>query len=266
MTCIFLPLQSFVRLIYLFFIFVKSKEEHVPPKFSSAWARKHLRLAAPLMLSSAVFPLFMQMDVLMIAHFYGEHEAGLYSGPMKIITQVGFLGVAIMSAFFPVLVEKHESDKSSFDELVSVLGKALFLFSISAAAILLVFSGGIIEVLFGSEYEPAKLVMMILSPIAVFLISSKLYSSLMIIYGVARYELPKALLAVALNIGLNLMLIPAYSINGAAIASLISYFIADFLFYFLVSRLSCVAGVIRASMYSLANPISTATNILKVKF
>lgn len=262
---LFLPLQSFIRLVCMLVFTRNFSRASEGALISRAWIVENVKKGFPIMVSGAIFPLFMQADVLMIAHFYTEKEVGLYSAPMKIIIQIGFVGVAVMAAFFPLIVAKYKNDMENFHVTVSTVARFLFLFSLVVTFVLFSCSEFLVDILFGSGYEDSKPVLAILSIISFFLITSKLYSSLLIVHDLARFEVVKAIVAVIMNLGLNFVLIPKYSIVGAAVASLISYMVADFLFYFLFSQLSCVRKAILDSFKGAFFPRSTLLNFFKIK-
>jgi O-antigen/teichoic acid export membrane protein len=263
-ACIFLPLQSFVRLILIYLIAIY----RLRFKWCSVdvvWIKVNTRRAFPIMLSSMLFPVFLQADVLMLSYYEGANSVGLYSAPMKIIGQAGFIGVALMSALFPYMSYMYEQDKEKFKKIVTVASQFIFLMSIIIAGGLLLFSGVIIDLTFGEQYADSKNTMSILSVIVFFLISSKLYSALLIIHGFEKYELIKSLLAVLLNIVLNYFFIPAWGIEGAALASLISYVFCDIVFYFAFKKLLPISSVIGRSVVGLLHPIRVFKNFADIK-
>jgi len=264
-ACCFLPLQSGVKLLYLIVHIVRSKKEKIKGvNFDYEWAKGNLKKAFPIMVSGAVFPLFIQADTLMIAYYYDSEEVGMYTAPMKIIFQISFVGVALMSAFFPFLVSEF-NNKIRYERFLSVISRFFFLMSVVISIFVICLSGLFVDVLFGSQYESSKPVMMLLSIILIFLIPSKLYSALMILEGLAKFELLKAFVAVFMNVILNIVLIPKYSIQGAALASLISYFFADFLFYFISVRFKTISKYIKISLDGLLHPITTTKEFLSIK-
>lgn len=264
-TCIFFPLQSAIRLIVLFYFLLKKQKTNSKKGFNTDWVKEYMPQALPVMLAGAVFPIFMQADVLMVSYFFDEKIVGLYAAPMKIITQVGFLGSAIMTAFFPILISNYNNSREQFQSLVSTISRGLFLISICITLIIFVFSELIVDLLFGSDYVGSIGAMQALSIIILVLIPSKLYSALLTVHGLARYELPKAIIAVLLNIALNIVLIPKYSIVGAAIASFISYFFSDILFYFFLRKLSPISSVVVESIKGIIIPVKTIKDVLALK-
>ncbi|RYU46105.1 flippase [Aliivibrio finisterrensis] len=265
-TCLFLPIQSAIRLLLMVYFYNLNDKPIGKFTFNRDWARNNIKQAFPIMLSGAIFPVFMQADVLMISHYLDEAHVGLYSAPMKLIFQSSFIGVAIMSAIYPLLVYRNKNSESDFTNTAITVGRAMILLSITSSLILFFTSKYIIIIMFGSDYQESIDVMKILSIIVAIVIPSKLFSSVLIIKGLSKYELPKSIFAVLLNITLNSILIPLYSIEGAAISSVIAYIFSDLIFYFLFKKLSVVRYVIIKSIRGLSSPILTIKNLLGSKF
>lgn len=264
-VCVFLPLQSLVRLVLNIVFLKKTINGAGRAKFNGKWAKDNLALAFPIMISGAIFPLFIQADILLIAFYLGDEAVGLYSAPMRIISQAGFVGVAIMAAVYPLLVVKYNGDIEQFNSVVKIVAKFMFLVSFTASLLLYLSSELIINTLFGDKYLESIGVLKVLSWVVVFLISSKLYSALVIIQGNTKYELVKAIVAVTLNLLLNVLLIPDYGINGAAIASVVAYFFADFFSYYIFKQLKPISEVISCSLCGLLSPIKTVTEFKQIE-
>lgn len=264
-TCAFLPFQSVIRTIMML-IFVRKKWFiKVSFNIDKQWMLDNFKMSFPIMISGMVFPIFMQADVLMISYFHGEHAVGLYSAPMKIILQSGYFGVAIMTAFFPVLANLYNGDNERYESMLAVVSKFMLVLSVAFSLLIYFSSDFVVAFLFGPEYEGSKVTLSILSFVVFFQISSKLYSSLLIIYGLARFEIIKAIVATILNLTLNLILIPGFYIEGAAFASLISYIISDFIIYYVFRGLRPISKVMNVSLIGLLHPIATITSFIKLK-
>ncbi|MFH0737917.1 MAG: flippase [Candidatus Micrarchaeota archaeon] len=101
----------------------------------------------------------------------------------------------------------------------------LFL-TLPIAVVMIAFSGEMLGAIFGAEYAPGAVAMAIFT---FGIILNSIYYIISLALAAMRFvriELNIALLSGALNILLNLLLIPAYGIEGAAIASVASFALA----------------------------------------
>jgi PST family polysaccharide transporter len=90
------------------------------------------------------------------------------------------------------------------------------------------FSGWIVSILYGAEFKEAAPVLAIhlWASIAVFLgVASSQY---LLVEQLQKISFYRTLIGVICNIALNLILIPRLGATGAAIATVLSYFIATF--------------------------------------
>ena len=89
-------------------------------------------------------------------------------------------------------------------------------------------SGNLINLLYGYEYREAGSILAIHIWSALFVFTGVGTSAWFIAEGLTYLSFRKTLLGAITNVILNLFLIPTYSGNGAAVATVISYSIAAF--------------------------------------
>jgi len=228
---LFIPIQTFFHFLMLLRFYLKEQIAPFKFYFDFSLVKKLLREALPLLVSAALFPIFMEADILLIARLLGEYEVGIYSASSRLITQLVFLGHIITMTFYLALSKRI--DNSSTDEIIFTKGliKILFVFGCSMSLIVSVMSDFIIELLYGDSFKGAGAVLAILAWKWVFIFPAALFSRLLILKGLMRYELIKSLVVAAFSLTANYLLIPVVGITGAAVISVLSYFIADYLIY-----------------------------------
>lgn len=164
-------------------------------------------------------------DRFMLYDMKGEKDSGIYSISYKIGQVIQLIFMAINKAYVPILFEKF-SDESKLDR--KQIGKD------STTIIGLYFYVTIVGILFaketayilGSSYEDSFFVIVLILLSYLFLGFKLIFQPPMDFN--TKYVGVKSLIWVLtslLNISLNIILIPKYSIFGAAIASFLSYFI-----------------------------------------
>lgn len=229
----FIPLQAFIQFILLLFSFTKINLWELDnfKFFNSGIAKKTLVEAMPLIASSILFPLFMQADILLISIIMSEKDVGIYSAASRLITQFVFLGNIITMTFYLALSNRINLSSPDEKKFIEGMFSMLFTISIFMSAIIFLFSEAIIYFLYGDKFHGADHVLEILAWKWVFILPAALYSRLLILYGLAKYEFIKSLIVAIISLSLNYLLIPKYGLFAAAYISLTSYFIADFLIY-----------------------------------
>ncbi|TYK64775.1 flippase [Colwellia echini] len=228
---LFIPVQTFFHFLMLLRFYLKEQTEPFKLDFDLTLVKKLLTEALPLLAAAALFPVFMQADILLIAKLLGEYEVGIYSASSRLITQLVFLGHIITMTFYLALSKRI--DNNSTDEVIFTKGliKILFIFGFVMSLAVSVMADFIIELLYGESFKGAGDVLAIIAWKWVFIFPAALFSRLLILKGLMRYELIKSLVVAAFSLTANYLLIPVVGITGAAVISVLSYFIADYLIY-----------------------------------
>jgi len=171
---------------------------------------------------SCVFSyLVLRFDILLIRHYGGAEEVGWYAITSnyadKLLLVPGTLGLVL----FPKLAS-IVSAQGRWDQTRRVLGPfTLVMLALTVVACAACYP--IVRYLYGVEYLPAVAAFLFLSPGIVALALSSLYMNHFAASGMPFVVVYGPLSGFAANIVLNVVLIPQMSINGAALASTISY-------------------------------------------
>ena len=86
----------------------------------------------------------------------------------------------------------------------------------------------IIKILYGNAYSPAASVLSIYIWAGVFVFLGVASSQYLMAENYTRISFYRTFIGAIVNVILNIILIPKYTINGAAIATVVSYFVATF--------------------------------------
>jgi len=166
------------------------------------------------------------IDTLMLTIFVPLSEVGIYNIVLPTIMAAAFIGVSIKSAFLPMASELFASKNYvSISEGARLIEKYSLFLLIPVLLLFLAFPVTILGLLFGHEFQSGALALQILAVGMVFLTLHSINESLL--YGMGKPKLLSGLIGVAalFNIVLNLILIPIYGIEGAAITTTLSYFL-----------------------------------------
>jgi PST family polysaccharide transporter len=154
--------------------------------------------------------------------------------------------IVIVSSFAPILVGLHANNPALFECRLRQLYFALVWLALASSLVLSFGAPMIVEVLFGPQYTQAAQVLSIhaWANVAVFLgVASSQYLT---IARLQKLSLFRTSLGLISNISLNLVLIPVHGAAGAAIATVISYFIATWSLLLFRSTRSHGIALIRA--------------------
>jgi PST family polysaccharide transporter len=181
------------------------------------------RLASPMLLSAFTIAIYSRIDVFMLGRMLGGNSVGLYSAGIMLSEGLYIMPTAVMAAVAPRLADLYLHDRTAFDVGVHRFLRLLSISGLLVATCTTLLAPYAISLLFGARYAPAVSVLQIhvWSTWAVFLSCAS--DPWYINHDLRRFYLVKTSVAAALNIALNFALIPRYGIDGAALATVISY-------------------------------------------
>ncbi|MBD0726668.1 hypothetical protein B6A10_15970 [Flavobacterium sp. L1I52] len=205
-------------------------------KFNIRYCKVLLKQAWPLILSGIVIMMYMRLDQIMIGDMIGERGVGLYSVSTRFTELWYFIPTIFATSFFPKLVEKFNLHKENYHTVCLKLFKLLFVISFSISVFFTFSSNFIINFLYGNEYSLSVFALQISIWTGVFVFWGVAAGNMLVVENLNKHNLIKSLQGLGLNVILNLLLIPKYGINGAAIATLISQFYASYLYYFFLKK------------------------------
>jgi stage V sporulation protein B len=184
-------------------------------------SRRIIRYAGPLMIVDGAYTVFSQIDVVLIGLLLNTTGVGLFQAPNRLTTLLGYPGQALANAVAPRLA-RQEGGEPSLRPLTSAI-RYLIIVQGALVAPLLVWARPIVDLLLGSRYGKSAEVLQILTPY-VFLMGISPVVSLAANYlGIATRRIPIVLSTVALNVVIDIALIPRIGIIGGAIGTDIAY-------------------------------------------
>ncbi len=198
------------------FVFIKLRkgirEELIKPSVL-------LESSIPMMMSTSVLLLMSWADTLMLGIFCDESQVGIYNVAVKVAFLASFALTSINSISAPKISETYNNkDLPAFYKVVSQTTKTIFFSTIPLVAFVFIFPEFILN-FFGKEFLSARVALLIL----VFsqLINTMSGSVGIILNMTGKEKIFRNILSIALviNVTLNLLLIPRFGIEGAAIAS-----------------------------------------------
>ncbi|MCF7861662.1 flippase [Candidatus Woesearchaeota archaeon] len=218
-------------------------------KFDLKIIRNLLKDSWPLILSSVAVVIYMKIDQVMIGQMLGDTEVGLYAAAARISEAWYFIPVVISASIFPALIKAKNKGKKLYMQMMQKLFDIVIWISIVIALLMTFFSNILVTSLFGKEYIVASYVLSIHIWAGVFVFFGVANGKYLVNENLTKIALYKTILGAISNIILNIILIPKYGINGAALATLISYFISALLTNILFKKTRIILKMFLKSLY-----------------
>ena len=182
------------------------------------------------------FLIYTQTDRLMINHYLGVEEVGVYTIGMQLSNILAILIGPIQNSLFPKFLELYRNDYQKYYNFYKLTNTIITQFYLVITLISIVVVKYTFKYVYSSQYDGAILIYSILAFSVFIKANGSLQTSHMTIKNITKKSFYKTLVSLILNIILNILLIPKYGINGAAIATLITQFIALFLIDFFIKE------------------------------
>lgn len=179
-----------------------------------------------LTLSGAMIILYSRIDQVMLEYIKGYSEVGLYTLSNKLL----FLYVVLSSVFNLAFVPKLNKKNSNYKNEVKSLGLISIKIGLFMCMLNLLISPLIISVFYGDDYAEVSNLVMLSSPIIFFAFLASSTGKVLVMEGKSKHALYRNILALIINIILNIMFIPYIGAIGAVLSSIVAWMISSFLY------------------------------------
>ncbi|HLC65823.1 MAG TPA: oligosaccharide flippase family protein [Candidatus Nanoarchaeia archaeon] len=171
-------------------------------------------------------------DRFMLSYYKDTQTVGLYTLAYSLATLVFSFGSVISNVLFPYISEGFHR-KKDYMVLFNSSIKYCLMIIIPATAGILALKENIITLISGKEYLTSATIVPLLLLYPFLALISQIYLQTMLLRGKTILLGTIFALGAAINISLNIILIPLYSMKGAAISTIASYlFVALAILYF----------------------------------
>jgi len=173
-----------------------------------------LRFCIPLMSAILIF----RVDLLIVNHFRGAAEAGVYAVASQVANLLTMLPGVIAMLLFPRVASSQDPRGEFAIQVTRHVSFVMLIMCAAAAA-----GSFLLPLIYGSRFADATVQLLVLLP-GVCLIGIES----VLVQHFTGTGLPAAipafwLITLAINLGLNLALVPVFGARGAAVVSTISY-------------------------------------------
>lgn len=186
-------------------------------RLENANARGFWRFTAPRGLASLVQVTLQRIDIVLVAIMRGPAEAAIYTAATRFLVVGQWGSLALNNAAQPRFTEFFSvNDRKSANAVYQATTAWLVLMTWPLYLLAVVYGPEILAV-FGHSYSAGNAVMVILGLAALVATAAGQVDMVLITSGRTSWSLSNMVLTLAVNIAVDLLLIPKYGITGAAI-------------------------------------------------
>lgn len=231
---IIISLETLIFAIGLCWCYQRNHQSILNWRTSVTHLKYLLKESLPLALSSTACIIYINVDRVMLGSLIGSHAVGIYSSAATLADAWWFLPTIVCSSLYPTIIQSKTLDQKiyrqrlqSFYDLISFLAYSLII-------LILPLTGWIINLLYGESYQSAVPVFTIYIWSVLFSFQGIAQSRWIVTEGLQKFHFHSRLAGLITNIVLNLILIPHYEGTGAAIATIVSYAIGNYLYFLFI--------------------------------
>jgi len=194
-------------------------------------AKSLLKESWPLLLSGIAIVIYMRIDQIMLGQMVGNEAVGIYSAAVR-ISEVWYFAIGIvLASVFPNLAKHHAMNSGIITQRWVHAYRVMFWLSMTAAFLLTLASGPLVGLLYGDDYSGAGLVLSVHVWAGVNVAIGSVWSKWLLLENRLTIGLYGHLIGAAINGALNFILIPKHGEAGAALATLLSYWLSALVAY-----------------------------------
>jgi len=181
--------------------------------------------AVPLALAGLIGRFYAYSDSLLMSKMLTAQELGWWSVPYKIAFAFQFVPIALSASVYPAMSAFAERDREKIGELFTKSWRYLFTIVFPLSFGLIALARPALVFLYGANYLPAAPALQILMASLIFGFLAFVTGALLNATNHQKTQTGLMTLVLAVNIVLNLILLPRLGIYGAAVAALASNFV-----------------------------------------
>jgi O-antigen/teichoic acid export membrane protein len=195
-------------------------------RFDRGRAGRLLADSWPLILSGLLVNLYLRADQLLLGQLRGDGDLGVYSAAVRLAEAIPLLPGIVVSAALPTLLAARADGQGRYEARLQRLYGLVVAIGYACALLFTLGAVPLVGLLLGSDYADAVPQLVVLAWASLFAGLGLARSSHLIAENLARLHLATVAVGCVANLLLNCLLIPPMGGLGAAIASLVSYWLA----------------------------------------
>lgn len=266
---------SYIHILYFVFLFltlllifqIRSGLTLNKLSISKSWCFEYLKNGSLIFLSTIITIFYLKSDIIMIKYLSDLNDVGNYSAATQISELWYIFPTLIMTAYFPLFAKSYNKDSEDSLKNIQIVLQVFLITSIVISIIISFTSTYIITIIFGSEFKSAISVLVVQIWSSIFVFQRIAVSKLLILEGMFRFSLFTQLIGLTLNIVLNFLMFDLFGVVGVALATLLAYFISNYLVFAISSKTRYIFILMNKSFISLfkIKEYSKTLKILKEK-
>ncbi len=190
---------------------------------------KMLREGWPLALSAILVMLYFRLNIITLSLMKGEEAVGYFGAAYKVLENVIFFPAMLVGLVMPMMSKAAKENTNKLKDILNKVSRVLIMLLAPLAAITIVLSAEIIQIIAGRNFSGSAGALDILIFAAASIFLATLWSNAIIAIGKQKQLVKIYFWGAVVNFSANLILIPRFSYIGAAWSTLATEFFVTLL-------------------------------------
>jgi O-antigen/teichoic acid export membrane protein len=216
----FFVVSTLINLLLMYFLSLKFIE--VKPKIDRKYWRYFIQESWPLGLAAVLIMINGIMGTILLSFFKSMADLGIYGIAYRIFANLILIPFIFADLILPKLSELYKRDRAKLKKFFQKAFDIILIVVFPIAILFFVMAPYCVYIIAGKDFIAASSPVKIIVIAAATIFLSAAFFNFLIAAGKQKWLILSASLVAVLNIFLGLILIPRYSYNGAAFATLTS--------------------------------------------
>jgi O-antigen/teichoic acid export membrane protein len=182
-----------------------------------------LKSAWPLAINGGIMEYFFRVDIYVLRIFRDPAEIAYFEAPYKIIAKINLIAAAIAIALAPAMSRLAQNGLSQFKPILEQILKILLIIAIPLSVGAIFLGPHLMVPFLGEKFAPAAAAMSLLSWCVFFASFEPLKTATLVAINKVWAVLVVNLVALGVDLALDLYLVPDYGYLGACYANICAY-------------------------------------------
>lgn len=189
-----------------------------------------LRESWPLIISSGSWIIYTKLDQVMIEKLMSIKAVGYYSAASQLSDILAFIPSVITMSFLPKIINLKSTDYNGYLKSFGKLYDLVVFVMVIIAVLISMSSDWMVSILYGADYSVTAVVIKYHIWSIIFMSMAVVSGQFLIYEGLQKITMWRHLAGIIINFILNFALIPILGVKGAAIGTITSLFLCNFIF------------------------------------
>ena len=161
-------------------------------------------------------------DAVLLSLMKPARDVGIYAIAYRFVDQAFMLPGLFVGTMFPIITRAIHEDAARAQRAINRTFQTLLLGAIAVTVLIFVLAHPLVHLVAGTEFDASIRPLRILAFALPFIFVAPVFYNVLVVINRQRRLILIGAASLAVNVGLNLILIPRYSYNGAASATVVS--------------------------------------------